>query len=115
MIVYGYVAGTMVVTLGTAVRSKARCAGRPLEDLPHGHHVALHPTRRPSRTGGSVQAGDHGGPRRSVPLPHHARKEAHPVVAQGRSNGTITPVFLVLRGAQGGALCASSRGPLQRG
>src|SRR5215813_6446854 len=115
IIVYEYVAGTMVVTLGTAVRSNARCAGRPLEGLPHGQHVALRPTRSPSRTCGSGQAGDHGGPRRGVPLPHHAGMEAHPVGAQGRSNGTIAPVCLVLRGAQGGALCASSRGPLQTG
>jgi hypothetical protein len=47
----------MVVTSSNAWRSNARWAGRPLEDLPHGHRLALHRTRRPSRTGGSVQAG----------------------------------------------------------
>jgi len=52
----------MVVTSSNAVRSKARCAGRPLEDLPHGQPLALHRTRSPSRMCGSVQADDHGCP-----------------------------------------------------
>jgi hypothetical protein len=47
----------MVVKSGNAVRRNGRCTGRPMEDLPHGHNVALHRTRSPSRTCGSVQAG----------------------------------------------------------
>jgi hypothetical protein len=49
----------MVVTLGTALRSNARCAGRPMEDLPNGHNVALPRTHSPLRPCGSVQAGHH--------------------------------------------------------
>jgi len=51
----------MVVKSGNALRSNARCAGRPIVDLPHGPNVALHRTRSPSRTCGSVQAEDHCG------------------------------------------------------
>ena len=49
----------MVVTVGSAVRSSARCAGCLIEDLPYGHNLALHRTRSPSRPCGSVQKGDH--------------------------------------------------------
>jgi hypothetical protein len=59
--VYEEVADTMVVKLDNALRSNARCPGRPMEDLPHGQHVALHRTRSPSRTRGSVQTDDHCG------------------------------------------------------
>ena len=31
----------MVVTSGNALRRSGRGAGRPREDLPHGHHVGL--------------------------------------------------------------------------
>ncbi len=50
----------MVVKSDHAVRRNGRCTGRPLEDRPHGHNVALHRTRSPSHTCGSVQAGGHG-------------------------------------------------------
>jgi hypothetical protein len=40
--------------LGNAVRRNGRCAERPMEDLPHGQHVALHRTRSPSRTYGGI-------------------------------------------------------------
>jgi hypothetical protein len=51
----------MVGKAGNAVRSNARCAGRPMEDRPHGQNVAMHRTLSPSRTCGSVQADDHCG------------------------------------------------------
>jgi len=105
----------MVVTSGNALRRNGRGAGRPREDLPHGHHVALHRTRSPSRTGCSVQAGGPCCPRGVAPLPHHAAMEDHPVGAHGRSNGTIAPSFLVRRCPQGGPLFASSRWPLHPG
>jgi len=50
-----------------------------------------------------------------VLLPPHAALEAHPGVAPGRSNGTLAPAFLVMRGSQSGPLFASSRWPLQTG
>ena len=87
----------MVVTSGNAVRRNGRSAGRPREDLPHGHNVALHRTRSPSRLCGSGQAGGPCCPRGGGTLPHHAAMEDHPVVAHGRSNGTIAPSFLVRR------------------
>jgi len=58
-IVYEYVAGTMVVKAGHAVRRNTRCAGRPMEDLLHEQNVALNRTRSPLRPCGSVQAGHH--------------------------------------------------------
>src|SRR5215471_7869017 len=51
----------MVVKSGNALRRNERCAGRPMEDRPHGQHVALHRTLSPWRTCGSVQADDHCG------------------------------------------------------
>jgi len=53
----------MVVKSGNAVRSNARCAGRPMEDLPHGQNVALNRTLSPSRPCGSDPAGYHYCPR----------------------------------------------------
>jgi hypothetical protein len=50
----------MVIKSDHAVRRNALCAGRPMQDLPHGHNVALHRTLSLSRPCGSVQAGDHG-------------------------------------------------------
>ena len=67
----------MVVKSGNALRRNGRGAGRPREGLPRGHNVALHRTRSPSRTGGSVQAGGHCCPRGVAPLPHHAAMEDH--------------------------------------
>ncbi len=37
----------MVVKSGNAVRRNERCAGRPMEDLPHEQNVALNRTRSP--------------------------------------------------------------------
>ena len=56
--------GTIVVTSSNALRRNARCAGRPLEDLPHGQHLALHRTRAVAygRCGGAVTQGEGGGP-----------------------------------------------------
>jgi len=48
----------MVVKSGNVLRRNERCAGRPMEDLPNGPNVALNRTLSPSRTCGSVQAGD---------------------------------------------------------
>src|SRR5215470_13997721 len=107
--VYEYVAGTMVLKSANALRSKARGAGRPVEDLLNGQHLALHHPRSPSRPCGSVQAGHHCCPREVVPLPLHAAMEASPVGAHGRSHGSIAPAFLVMRCSQGGPLFASSR------
>src|SRR5262245_7118532 len=101
----------MVVTLGNALRRNARCAGRPMEDLPNGQNVALNRTLSPSRTCGSVQADDHCG----VPFPHHAAMEANPGGAHGRRNGTIAPAFLVMRCSHSGPLFASSRWPPHTG
>jgi hypothetical protein len=99
----------MVVKSGNALRSNARCAGRPMEDLPHGQNVALNRTLSPSRPCGSDPAGYHYCPRGVVPRLHPAAMEANPAVAHGRRNGIIAPSFLVLRCAQGGPLFASSR------
>jgi hypothetical protein len=77
----------MVVKSGNALRRNWWCAGRPLEELPHGHNVALHRTLSPSRTCGGVQAGGHCCPRGVAPRPRHAVMEDNPVVAHGRSNG----------------------------
>src|SRR6516165_4285214 len=99
----------MVVKSGNALRRNARGAGRPMEDLPHGHNVALHRTLSPLRPCESDPTGPHCCPRGVVPRPHPAAMEANPVVAQGRSNGTIAPAFLVMRCSQGGPLFASSR------
>jgi len=41
--------------------------------------------------------------------------EDHPVVAHGRSNGTLAPSFLVMRWPHGGPLFAASRWPLHTG
>src|SRR6266446_3472554 len=51
----------MAVKSGNALRRNERCAGRPMEDLPNGQNVALNRTLSPSRTCGSVQAGDYYG------------------------------------------------------
>jgi len=48
----------------------ARDAERPMEDLPHGQHIALHRTLNPSRSCGSVQAGHHCWPPRGL---YHSR------------------------------------------
>ena len=50
----------MVVKAGNALRRNTRGAGRPMEDRPNGHNVALHRTLSLSRPCGRVQAGDHG-------------------------------------------------------
>jgi len=59
----------MVVKSSNALRRNVRCAGRPMEDLPNGHNLALNRTLSLSRTCGSVQAGDHCCPRGVILLP----------------------------------------------
>ena len=59
----------MIVKWRNALCKNGRCTGRPMEDLPNGHNVALHRLCRPVRTDGSMSAGCHCGPRGA----HHSR------------------------------------------
>ena len=74
----------------------------PPHHRPPPHALPFHPCS-------SSLAGVRAGPQGVAPITHPSARRANPVVAYGRTDDSLAPSFLVMRGPDGGPLFAASR------